>query len=126
MTLLAIKSSERLKCLILLSSHPSKTFAKKTQVGRWLDDMELPLDQRRTPDDLTDDCELQEPKSLDNNPMNYSFVAAGWEIGALRELEAAHNQVMAEIPQEFQKAFIANLQIGANFFWKNNYDGSAS
>lgn len=100
----------------------AKAFQKKDRIGRRLDDIELPQDRRLTPDDPTDDCVLQDPKGEDN-PINYSYKAEGWETGALRSLRAVHRQVMAEIPPEFQKAFIAKLETGAAAFWKNNYVG---
>jgi hypothetical protein len=100
----------------------SKVFQKKDRIGRRLDDIELPRDKRLTPDDPSDDCILQDPKAGEN-PINYSYKAEGWEASALYALEAAHDQVMTEIPPEFQAAFIARLEKGGMAFWKNNYAG---
>jgi hypothetical protein len=100
----------------------AKAFQKKDRIGRRLDDIELPQDQRLTPDDPTDDCILQDPKGEDN-PINYSYKAEGWEAGALHSLKAVHRQVMAEIPPEFQEVFVAKLGTGAMAFWENNYAG---
>ncbi len=101
----------------------SKVYQKSGRVVRRLDDIELPQEQRLTPDDPSDDCELQPPKDQEGNPMNYSYRAEGWEQGALSALKSAHAQAMESIPPEFKGDFIGALEKGAEFFWTNNYPG---
>jgi len=89
--------------------------------GEPFDDASLPPEERRTPDDPSDDCDLHRNGDkcgthLDLPSLNRSYEAEGWEEGLLHKLRAAHDDTMRKLGRDSIKTLLAMRGNSDRFF----------
>jgi hypothetical protein len=92
--------------------------------GEPFDDASLPPEERRTPDDPSDDCDLHRNGDkcgthLDLPSLNRSYEAEGWEESLLVNLQTAHRLTMEELGTSARKLEEALLKYGKRFFYRH-------
>lgn len=81
--------------------------------GKPFDDVSLPPEERRTPDDPSDDCVVhKEPDCfcqthIDVDALNRSYESEGWEDGLLHKLRDAHDDTMRKLGRDSIKTLLA-------------------
>ena len=96
-----------------------------------LDDISLPVEQRRTPDFPDDDCELYRGKSKGTDPnknsqLQNAYAATGKEKGMLGYLSAAHESFLEDLKREdprLPKMLELYLTKGIQPFFRHHYPG---
>lgn len=91
--------------------------------GAPFDDASLPPEERMTPDDPSDDCDLHRDGDkcgthLNLPSLNRSYEAEGWEEALLANLRTAHRHAMEEIGPKAGKFEEALLKNGKRFFFR--------
>lgn len=87
----------------VVSTRAQAGWAKQsTRDGAPFDDAKKPRDQRKTPDDPSDDCILHRNGNLE--ALNRSYKEEGWEKQLLASLRTAHNETMFQIGPDAAKA----------------------
>lgn len=108
-----------------------RAWSKQTarRVGEF-DDAALPVDQRRTPNDPSDDCTLHKSNdgdckktNRDPMPLNYAYKAEGWEDKLALDLKRAHNAAMAELPKLYinRKTLEGLLLMAGRYYFSDTY-----
>jgi hypothetical protein len=92
--------------------------------GEPFDDASLPPEERRTPDDPSDDCDLHRDGDncgahLSLPSLNRSYEAEGWEEDLLTNLRTAHGYTMEELGPNAKKFEAALLKNGKRFFFRH-------
>lgn len=90
--------------------------------GKPFDDASLPPEERRTPDDPSDDCVIHKKPGcicqahIDVDALNRSYEAEGWEEGLLHKLRAAHDDTMRKLGRDSIKTLLAMRGNSDRFF----------
>jgi hypothetical protein len=94
--------------------------------GEPFDDASLPPEERRTPDDPSDDCDLHRNGDkcgthLDLSTLNRSYESEGWEQTLLYQLRDAHDATLRQLNHNAPKFEELLLKNGKRFFNKYHH-----
>jgi len=97
-----------------------------------LDDIDLPPERQKTPDDPSDDCVLHNNDdgdcgNRDTSPLNYAYEALGWEKGMLKALKEEHEAMALQLYKfDIERSEIERALSEASFeFFRSSYDAEA-